>query len=170
MLIKGKSILFPVKITETKYVASYSAKLVNGEEQLIITRDCRLYLTDGKGGYIEFKSINSGVTLLEVQKLIDKLDEKLTNEINDTNNDLDTLTSTINQLIADINLKFENYVTAEQLNEVAEDAKHTNRNTLDKLSQDAVGNLLYDGKKIASGKISLKTLPTFGGNNNAGNS
>ena len=157
MLIKGKSILFPVKITETKYVASYSAKLVNGEEQLIITRDCRLYLTDGKGGYIEFKSINSGVTLLEVQNFINDLNEELSGKINETNNDLDTLTNTVNQLISDTNLKFDGYITKEEyeakiqsydnkiveydkaikdLKESINNENHTNRDVLDKFSED----------------------------------
>lgn len=116
MHIKGKSLLFPVKIADTEYVASYSAKLVNGEEQLIITRDCGLYLTDGKGGYTEFKTINAGITLLEVQDLINKLNEKLSKKIDNINTDLDTITNTINQLITDINLKFEGYVTKEDYN------------------------------------------------------
>ena len=182
MHIKGKSLLFPVKIADTEYVASYSAKLVNGEEQLIITRDCGLYLTDGQGGYTEFKTINAGITLLEVQDLINKLDEKLSEKINDTNTDLNTITNTINQLIADINLKFEGYVTKEDYDKkIAEyDGKiveydsdiellkekitaetHSNREVLDKFSENENGMPLYNGKKIIA-DFSLDTLPTFG--------
>ena len=187
MHIKGKSLLFPVKIADTEYVASYSAKLVNGEEQLIITRDCRLYLTDGKGGYTEFKTINSGVTLLEVQNLINELDEKVSGYIDNINTDLDTITNTINQLITNINLKFEGYVTKEDYNKkIAEyDGKiveydsniellkekitaetHTNRDVLDKFSENENGMLLYNGNKIIS-DFSLDSLPTFGIGGNA---
>lgn len=143
MLIKSKSILFPVKIADTEYVESYSAKLINGEEQLIITRDCRLYLTDGNGGYTEFKTINSGVTLLEVQKLIDVLNEELSSKVDGTNLDLETIT-----------------------NKISEET-HDNREVLNKFSEDKTGTPLYNGKKIIA-DFSLDTLPTFGigGNNN----
>lgn len=132
MKIKGKSLLFPVKIADSEYVKSYSEKLINGEEQLIITRDCGLYLTDGQGGYIEFKTINAGITLLEVQELLDNLntelsdkitslDTKLSKEIDDINSNINTITNTINQLITDINLKFEGYVTKEDYNKKVEE-------------------------------------------------
>lgn len=50
---RNVSVEFPIKIGNDSNVASYSAKLVAGEEQLLVTREGNLYLTDGNGGYIE---------------------------------------------------------------------------------------------------------------------
>lgn len=42
---------FPVKIGDEKDVENYSKSLIGGEEQLLIAREGKLYLTDGLGGY-----------------------------------------------------------------------------------------------------------------------
>lgn len=174
MLINQKSILFPVKIADAEYIASYSAKLTKGEEQLLITRDCRLYLTDGNGGFLEFKTINSGITLKEVQDIVDELNNRVNdkflevdNEISTINTNIDLITTNINRIISDVNLKFEGYVTKEEHDSKVQELKnlisqetHNNRNVLDKFSDDN-GTPLYDGKKIIA-DFNLNSLPTFG--------
>ena len=47
-----KSFDFPIKIGNEINVASYASKLTNGEEQLLITREGGLHLTDGAGDCI----------------------------------------------------------------------------------------------------------------------
>lgn len=43
---------FPIKIGNEEDVKDYSNSLIGGEEQLLITREGKLYLTDGNGDYI----------------------------------------------------------------------------------------------------------------------
>lgn len=42
---------FPVKIGNEEDVAAFAESLIGGEEQLLITREGKLFLTDGNGGY-----------------------------------------------------------------------------------------------------------------------
>ncbi|MGL4820996.1 MAG: hypothetical protein ACRC5C_13610 [Bacilli bacterium] len=44
-------IKFPIVIVEEKDVTGYASTLTAGEEQLVISPDANLYLTDGKGSY-----------------------------------------------------------------------------------------------------------------------
>lgn len=104
----------PVKIGDRERVESYSKTLVDGQEQLLITRDCSLFITDGKGGYLEFKTINSGMTREEIEKLINDLSTEVLSKVDDINIKLDATASNINSLINDINLKFKGYVTKEE--------------------------------------------------------
>lgn len=53
-----RTIQFPVKIGEEVRVIPYSASLTEGEEQLLVTRNGKLFLTNGKGGFIDFRSNN----------------------------------------------------------------------------------------------------------------
>lgn len=166
MHIKGKSLLFPVKIADTEYVASYSAKLVNGEEQLIITRDCRLYLTDGKGGYTEFKTINTGITRDDVEKIVKELQSN-------TNDDIDS----INQLISNIqnilkqsqdeidDLKDKTDNSNKEINVLKEKAEHDNRDVLDNFTENINGKLLYKNKPIEIETSNILDKATYDTNN-----
>lgn len=151
----------PVKIGDYARVDSYAKGLVKGEEHLLVTRDCKFYLTDGKGGYLEFKSINSGITMDEVnQKLLD-LQNSLTTEFTDYDNslhqDITNLSNNINPkiiLLQDavdaLQLEFNDYVTLTQFNAMVAEQTHDNREVLDLFSKDSNNNPLFDGKKIVA--------------------
>lgn len=151
----------PVKIGDYARVDSYAKGLVKGEEHLLVTRDCKFYLTDGKGGYLEFKSINSGITMDEVnQKLLD-LQNSLTTEFTDYDNslhqDITNLSNSTNSkiiLLQDavdaLQLEFNDYVTVTQFNAMVAAQTHANRDVLDLFSKDANNNPLYNGKKIVA--------------------
>ena len=44
---------FPIKVGDESNVKNYASTLTNGEEQLLISRDGKLYLTVGDGSYKE---------------------------------------------------------------------------------------------------------------------
>ena len=119
---------------------------------------------------------------ISIKELNNVINEELSSKVDGTNLDLETITNTINQLILDINSKFESYVTKEDYNKKVEayDGKiieydtdikflkdsiaaevHINRDILDKFSENDDGTPLYNGKKIIA-DFSLDTLPTFG--------
>lgn len=50
---------FPVKVGDAADVLDYAAALIGGEEQLLITREGKLYLTKGDGTYIECSKVSS---------------------------------------------------------------------------------------------------------------
>jgi len=147
----------PVKIGDYERVASYSGGLTKGEEQLLVTRDLKIFLTDGKGGYLEFKSINSGITLDEVNQKLKDLDNKMSDKISDldgkSSNDIKTLKDAVDAL----SLKFSGYVTTEDFDDLKTKvesnttlATHDNREVLDKFSVDKDENPLFNGKKIVA--------------------
>lgn len=91
-----KKILHPVKVGDEVRVESYSARLTNDEEQLLITREGNLYLTRGDGTYFSFKfnnvydkteidSIVENLSLKDVEYLKEKLKELENKHINDKN-------------------------------------------------------------------------------------
>lgn len=151
----------PVKIGDYERVASYSGSLVKGEEQLLVTRDLKFFLTDGKGGYLEFKSINSGITFDEVTKKLNDLDNKLSKEIND----LDSTTSdniknikSLQDAVDALSLKFLGYVTTTDFNDLKAQvesnttlAVHDNRKVIDKFSEGTDGLPLYGGAAVYNG-------------------
>jgi hypothetical protein len=147
----------PVKIGDYERVVSYSGSLTKGEEQLLVTRDLKFFLTDGKGGYLEFKSINSGITLDEVNQKFKDLDNKMSDKISDlddkSSNDIKTLKDAVDAL----SLKFSGYVTTEDFEDLKTKiesnttlATHDNREVLDKFSVDKDDNPLFNGKKIVA--------------------
>jgi hypothetical protein len=165
----------PVKIGDYDRVDSYSKSLVKGEEQLLVTRDCKFFLTDGNGGYLEFKTINSGITLDAVTQMVNNLNTSLKQNITDTNTDLSKSISDLNtkienqldlanndiatlkETVTNLGLEFSSYVTQEEFDNLSatvtsttELATHDNRDTLDKFSEDSDGNPLYNSKKIVA--------------------
>lgn len=93
--IPKNNIRFPVKIGDESRVATYSATLLNGEEQLLVTRDGRFYLTDGNGGFTPFKT-NSSYTTQEVDSKINILNQTDT----DIKNDIISFKQTVNDSIS----------------------------------------------------------------------
>lgn len=62
---------FPIKIGNKANVESYARKLTDGQEQLLVTRDGSLYLTDGNGGYVPVSSESSGSSESSNQAVVD---------------------------------------------------------------------------------------------------
>ncbi|MDF2885421.1 MAG: hypothetical protein K0R54_5995 [Clostridiaceae bacterium] len=147
----------PVKIGDYERVASYSEGLTKGEEQLLVTRDLKFFLTDGKGGYLEFKSINSGITLDEVNQKLKDLDNKISDEISDLDDKSSKDIKTLKDAVDALSLKFSGYVTTEDFEDLKTKiesnttlATHDNREVLDKFSVDKDDNPLFNGKKIVA--------------------
>lgn len=74
--IKKTILKFPLKVGHDKDVEKYSSSLVNGEEQLLVTRECNMYITDGHGGY---KTIST------------KKEKEILDKIEEINNSIETL-------------------------------------------------------------------------------
>lgn len=150
----------PVKIGDYDRVKSYAQGLTKGEEQLLITRDCKFYLTTGAGGYLEFKTINSGITLDQVTKMVSDLNTNLSSDI-----------TTLENAVTSLGLEFDKYIDRTEFEQLATkvdnltvdvddlttrmdnvetDADHSNRTILDKFSEDTTGNPLFNGKKIVA--------------------
>lgn len=113
MKIKDKTIRFPIKIGDRDRVEPYAATLTHGEEQLIVTRDCCLYLTNGNGGYSVFKT-NNGVTEDVLQDTVNRINsdiedaiEKINEDINSNTELIDTTNNTLTNLISTLGLEFE---------------------------------------------------------------
>jgi hypothetical protein len=62
----------PVKIGDDANVPAYAAKLTQGEEQLLVSRQGNLYLTNGHGGFLSFK-INGAYSPAYIDTLINNL-------------------------------------------------------------------------------------------------
>lgn len=146
---------FPVKIGEENRVKIYSSSLINGEEQLLITRDCKFFLTAGDGTYKEFETINSGITYDNVIKLLNDLDIKVTKSVTDLGTLLNGDIKTLEDTVANLELKFNSYVTENEfqalvvnVEEINKLAVHENREVLDLFSKDSDNNPLFLGKKI----------------------
>ncbi|AGF59622.1 uncharacterized protein (DUF427 family) [Clostridium saccharoperbutylacetonicum] len=147
----------PVKIGDYERVASYSGSLTKGEEQLLVTRDLKFFLTDGKGGYLEFKSINSGITFDEVNQKLKELDNNISDKISDLDSKNSKDIKTLNDAVDALSLKFSGYVTTEDFDNLKTKvesnttlATHDNREVLDKFSVDKDDNPLFNGKKIVA--------------------
>lgn len=140
----------PVKIGDRERVESYAKTLTNGQEQLLVARDCSLFITDGKGGYLEFKTLNSGMTREEIEHAIEEIQSEYTEGFNSLSEDYTKHKEDNDKLFKELNLKFEKYVTTEELDKIKELATHSNRETLDKFSEDDEGNPLYNNKKIVA--------------------
>lgn len=117
MKIKDKTIRFPIKIGDRDRVEPYAATLTHGEEQLIVTRDCCLYLTNGNGGYSVFKT-NNGVTEDVLQDTVNRINlaiteaiEKVNEDINSNTELIDTTNDTLINLISTLGLEFEKYLS-----------------------------------------------------------
>ncbi len=148
----------PVKIGDYERVASYSGSLTKGEEQLLVTRDLKFFLTDGKGGYLEFKSINSGITVDEVTQKLNDLDNKLSDEISDLDTKTSGDTKTLKDAVDALSLKFSGYVTTTDFNSLKAQvesnttlAVHDNRKVIDKFSEGTDGLPLYGGAAVYTG-------------------
>jgi hypothetical protein len=146
---------FPVKIGQGDRVKTYSSSLINGEEQLLITRDCKFFMTVGDGTYKEFETINKGITYDKVTDLVNNLDIKLTKNITDIGIALTGDIKTLKDAITSLELEFKNYVTEtefQSLTSIVDALKviatHDNREVLDLFSKDADNNPLFGGKKI----------------------
>ncbi len=148
----------PIKIGDYERVASYSGSLTKGEEQLLVTRDLKFFLTDGKGGYLEFKSINSGITVDEVTQKLNDLDNKLSDEISDLDTKTSGDTKTLKDAVDVLSLKFSGYVTTTDFNSLKAQvesnttlAVHDNRKVIDKFSEGTDGLPLYGGAAVYTG-------------------
>ena len=53
----------PVKIGDKKNVQAYAATLTEGQEQLLVTRDGGMFITDGQGGYKIIKASSDEINL-----------------------------------------------------------------------------------------------------------
>lgn len=163
--INKDSIGFPVKIGNASRIAAYAAQLIHGEEQLLITRDCKLYLTDGRGGYKPFDTINSGITRDDVEKIVKELQSNTDDDIDSINQLISNIQDILEQSQDEIdNLKDKTNNSNEEINVLKEKAEHDNRDVLDNFTENINGKLLYKNKPIESenGKFSVKTLPSFG--------
>lgn len=107
----------PVKIGDYDGVESYAQSLTKGEEQLLITRNCKFYLTDGKGGYLEFKTINSGITLDEVTQKIYDLNTNLSSDIAD-----------LESVVTNLGLKFDKYITQSEFEQLSANVSELDTN------------------------------------------
>ena len=65
----------PLKIGDDSNVPVYAAKLIQGEEQLLVSRQGNLYLTNGHGGYISFK-INGAYSPGQIDTVVDALNQQ----------------------------------------------------------------------------------------------
>lgn len=127
-LVIKQNIEYPVKIGVEDRVAIYAATLLQGEEQLLVTRTGKFFLTDGHGSFTPF-SIND---IGDYVKTVDYDAFKLSIQ-----NSISTLDGAILDVIDD-------------LGDTTTLATHSNRDVLDKFSEDADGNPLYDGNKLAT--------------------
>jgi len=114
----------PVKIGDYDRVESYAQSLTKGEEQLLITRNCKFYLTDGKGGYLEFKTINSGITLDEVTQKIYDLNTNLSSDIAD-----------LESVVTNLGLKFDKYITQSEFEQLSASVSELDTNINEKINQ-----------------------------------
>lgn len=158
--VPKNDIRFPVKIGEESKVAIYSATLLEGEEQLLVTRDGKFFLTDGKGDFFPFKT-NEVYTIKEI-------DDKFTINTGILNQKIETLTNDVVSLAIEFDdylkksdfdtfkLNTDNniYIIDAKLIELDELGTHSNRDILDLLSKDVDGNLLFNGTKLA---VSIET-------------
>lgn len=84
-MIKSYTILkTPVKIGDESTVPAYASTLTHGEEQLLVTRNGKLFITDGAGSFVSFR-INSSYDssqiddlLIDIQSDIADVDTKAT--------------------------------------------------------------------------------------------
>ena len=53
----------PVKIGDKENVQAYAATLTEGQEQLLVTRDGSMFITDGQGGYKKTKASSDEINL-----------------------------------------------------------------------------------------------------------
>lgn len=150
MLADSKIMKFPIKIGDLARVYDYSKTLTHGEEQLLITRDCKFYLTIGDGTYKEFPTVNTGMTESQIKNLVNTLDKEMLDKINDTR-------LSVTNLADDIRVQFLKYITRDEYNlkikEIEDDIeleKHSNRQVLDLFSEDKNGYPLYNGKVIVT--------------------
>lgn len=166
-----KIVRFPIKICDVDKVSEYASTLNKGEEQLIITRSCGLYLTDGRGGYRQFETINSGITRDDVEQIIADLQsttdadiEKINQLINDIQESLEQSQNEIENLNTSLdNFHIEISNLKETVNKVEEKAEHDNREVLDNFSESPTGKLLYKNKLIeGTGSGITSSLPYFG--------
>lgn len=143
--INKDSIGFPVKIGNASRVAAYAAQLIHGEEQLLITRDCKLYLTDGNGGYSVFKT-NNGVTEDVLQDTVNRINSDIEDAITEINKNInsnteliDTTNDTLINLISTVGLEFEKYLSKDDFklfNTALNDAISSINNRIDNIKID----------------------------------
>lgn len=151
-----KKLNFPMKIGNEDNVLKYSKALKNGEEQLLVSRTGKLFLTNGAGGYLSFIS-NSVYTQSEI-------DDKLTINTGALNQKIENL----DNAVAAIRVEFGNYVLKTDFNtfkmsmensifdldtkivNLKNDTTHSNISILKKFDEDVNGNPLYQGKKLAT--------------------
>lgn len=82
---------FPVKIGNEEDVAPYAESLIGGEEQVLVTREGKLFLTDGNGSYktVAKEDLTKYYTKDEVESLLSTIPAD--NIITDTNKDFVSL-------------------------------------------------------------------------------
>lgn len=78
---KSEDPKFPVKVGNESHVDAYAKTLTKGEEQILVTREGGLYLTNGTGGYISVGTVDvpeidlsKYYTKIEVDELIANVD------------------------------------------------------------------------------------------------
>lgn len=148
-------IKFPVKIGEDERVAIYSATLLQGEEQLLVTRDGKFFLTNGKGGFFPFR-INEVCTIKEVDDKFKINTDVLNKKIENLDKSVVSLGVEFNNYLKksdfdEFKLNLDNSISVidTKLIEVDNVSTHANRDILDLLLKDADGNLLFNGAKLA---------------------
>lgn len=66
--------MFPVKIGNEVDVKAYSESLIKGEQQLLVTVEGNIFITNGDGTHSEFKGNNAREHILALVKIIEELD------------------------------------------------------------------------------------------------
>lgn len=161
--VEYKKIRTPLKIGAETDVEEYSKTLKNGEEQLLVSRTGKLFLTNGYGSYLAFKcndvynakEIDDKFTASEeamnqkIQVLSDA-EVSLRNEFINyvLKNDYDTFKLQTENNISELDSAILDLI--DDLTDTTTLATHANRNVLNKFNEDADGTPLYDGKKIVA--------------------
>ena len=173
-------IRFPVKIGSEARVPLYAATLINGEEQLLVTRTLKFFLTDGHGGVAPFplNDGHGGVAPLPLDDVYTKtqVDNMFTINTRVLNQKIDVLSTAVvspgNEFSKYVlktdyevfKLATQNSISTldgaildviDDLSDTTTLATHDNMDVIDKFSEDADGNPLYNGNKLAT---SIQTI------------
>lgn len=154
-----KNIQFPVKVGEDDRVQIYASSLINGEEQILITRTGKIYLTDGKGSYLDLRS-NNVFTKEEISHLLQNLDTTLNEATNvkiaDLDSDIkivDTKTNELADLIEAIKNSFNDSIEQNLL--VIEENKNSIENNLESFKLETTESILNISEAIETLGLSL---------------
>lgn len=94
--------MFPVQIGYERDVAPYADSLVNGEQQLLVSVEGNIFLTNGDGTYTELEGNNAKKRIEALKTIISDIEAALFSEIHLINLDMSKLTSEILAVNSDI--------------------------------------------------------------------